>query len=39
MAVRGTFLVDPAQTVRWSLVYGPGERRDIGDLHDAVKEL
>jgi peroxiredoxin (alkyl hydroperoxide reductase subunit C) len=39
MAVRGTFLVGPDQTVRWSLVHGPGQPRDIGDLHAAVSQL
>jgi peroxiredoxin len=39
MAVRGTFLVSPAQRVEWSLTLGPGEQRDIGALHDAVKSL
>lgn len=39
MAVRGTFLVDPDRIVRWSLVHGPGQQRDIGDLHRAVKDL
>jgi mycoredoxin-dependent peroxiredoxin len=39
MAMRGTFLVDPSMTVRWALVYGPGEQRDIGVLHRAVRGL
>lgn len=39
MALRGTFLVDPSMTVRWSLVNGPGEQREIGALHDAVRHL
>lgn len=39
MAVRGTFVVDPQMRVRWSLVNGPGEQRDIGVLHRAVKDL
>jgi peroxiredoxin (alkyl hydroperoxide reductase subunit C) len=39
MAVRGTFLVDPSMTVRWSLVHGPGEERPIGLLHEAVRDL
>ncbi|WP_109473566.1 peroxiredoxin [Ornithinimicrobium cavernae] len=39
MAVRGTFVVDPEMKVRWSLVHGPGEQRDIGVLHAAVKDL
>jgi len=39
MAVRGTFVVDPQMRVTWSLVHGPGEQRDIGVLHAAVKDL
>lgn len=39
MAVRGTFVVDPSMRVTWSLVNGPGEPRDIGVLHDAVRSL
>jgi len=39
MAVRGTFLVTPERRVRWALTLGPGEQRDIGALHDAVKSL
>lgn len=39
MAVRGTFVVDPDMRVRWSLVNGPGEQRDIGVLHRAVRDL
>lgn len=39
MSVRGTFLVDPQLTVRWSLVNGPGEAREIGALHEAVRDL
>lgn len=39
MAVRGTFVVDPQMQVVWSLVNGPGEQRDIGVLHKAVKNL
>ncbi|MGI8948713.1 MAG: peroxiredoxin [Ornithinimicrobium sp.] len=39
MPVRGTFLVDREMTVRWSLVHGPGEQRDIGVLHEAVRDL
>ncbi|HLS44332.1 MAG TPA: peroxiredoxin [Ornithinicoccus sp.] len=38
-AVRGTFVVDPQMRVVWSLVNGPGEQRDIGVLHAAVKDL
>lgn len=39
MPVRGTFLVGPDMTVRWSLVHGPGEERPIGLLHEAVRDL
>ena len=39
MAVRGTFVVDPQMRLVWSLVNGPGEQRDIGVLHAAVKDL
>ena len=38
-ALRGTFLVDPTMTVRWSLVHGPAEERPIGLLHEAVRDL
>lgn len=39
MAVRGTFLVSPAGEVVWSLVHGPGQAREVGDLHRAVRDL
>lgn len=39
MAVRGTFVVNPQMQVVWSMVNGPGEQRDIGVLHAAVKDL
>lgn len=39
MATRGTFLVDPAGTLRWSLVHGPGEARDPQAYRDAVAAL
>lgn len=39
MAVRGTFVVDPQMRIVWSLVNEPGEQRDIGVLHRAVKDL
>ena len=39
MSVRGTFLVTPSMEVRWSLVHGPGEAREIGVLHEAVRDL
>lgn len=39
MAVRGTFVVDPQMRIVWRLVNEPGEQRDIGVLHAAVKHL
>ncbi|GAA5157130.1 peroxiredoxin [Ornithinimicrobium tianjinense] len=39
MAIRGTFLVDPTMTVRWSLVNPRGEQRPIGLLHEAVRSI
>ncbi len=36
MAVRGTFLIDRAGVVRWTLVNGPGEGRDLAAIADAV---
>lgn len=39
MPVRGTFVVDPQMRIVWSLVNGPGEQRDIGVLHAAVRDL
>ncbi|MGL5860244.1 MAG: peroxiredoxin [Phycicoccus sp.] len=38
-AVRGTFLVGRDGVVRWSLVNGPGERRDFSALPAAVDAL
>jgi peroxiredoxin len=38
-ALRGTFLIDRAGVVRWTLVNGPGEKRDFGGYHAALKEL
>jgi mycoredoxin-dependent peroxiredoxin len=38
-ATRGTFLIDRDGVVRWSLVNGPGEKRDFGGYHAALKEL
>lgn len=37
--VRGTFLVDREGVVRWTLVNGPGERRDFGELPSQVAAL
>ncbi len=39
MALRGTFLVDASMTVRWSLIQGPGENRDIALLDAAVQKF
>lgn len=39
MAVRGTFVVDPDLVVQWRAVNGPGDQREIGALHAAVKDL
>ncbi len=39
VALRGTFVVGTDGVVRWSLVRGPGEQRDIGELHAAVRDL
>lgn len=39
MARRGTFLVDPSHTVRWSLDLEPGQVREVGALHRAVRDL
>lgn len=36
VARRGTFLIDPEGTIRWSLVSGIGERRDFSGYHDAL---
>jgi peroxiredoxin len=38
-ATRGTFLIDRDGIVRWSLVNGPGEKRDFSGYHAALKEL
>ena len=38
-ALRGTFLIDRAGVVRWTLVNGPSEKRDFGGYHVALKEL
>jgi peroxiredoxin (alkyl hydroperoxide reductase subunit C) len=38
-ALRGTFLVAPDLTVRWSLVHGEDDTRPIGLLHEAVRSL
>lgn len=38
-AARGSFLVDAAGVLRWSLVQGPGEARDPQAYRDAVAAL
>ncbi|HET7303887.1 MAG TPA: peroxiredoxin [Segeticoccus sp.] len=38
-AIRGTFLVDPDGVVRWSLVNGPGEARDLSGVEPALAGL
>ncbi len=38
-ATRGSFLVDSAGVLRWSLVQGPGEPRDAQAYRDAVAAL
>jgi peroxiredoxin (alkyl hydroperoxide reductase subunit C) len=37
--IRGTFLVDREGVVRWTLVNGPGDRRDFGGYREAVAAL
>lgn len=38
-AQRGTFLVGRDGRIAWTLVNGPGERRDFADIPSAVAEL
>ena len=38
-ATRGTFLIDRAGVVRWTLVNGRSEKRDFAGYHVALKEL
>lgn len=37
-AVRGSFLVDPHGAVRWSVVNGIGQARDLGGYHQALAD-
>ena len=37
MAIRGTFLIGTDGTVRWSLVNGPGEARDLASFEQALQ--
>lgn len=39
MAVRGSFLIDDGGKVRWRVVNGPGERRDLAGYREAVAAL
>jgi peroxiredoxin (alkyl hydroperoxide reductase subunit C) len=39
MATRGTFLVDREGVLRWSVVNGPGEARDLDSYREAVRAL
>lgn len=36
MATRGSFLVDRGGVLRWAVVNGPGEARDLGDYRTAL---
>jgi mycoredoxin-dependent peroxiredoxin len=38
-AIRGTFLVDTAGLLRWSIVNGPGEARPLSAYREAVAAL
>lgn len=38
-ALRGTFLVDRDRRIAWTLVNGPGEKRDFSDLPSQVAAL
>jgi mycoredoxin-dependent peroxiredoxin len=38
-AIRGTFLVDTAGVLRWSMVNGPGEARPLSAYREAVAGL
>ncbi|MGL4172627.1 MAG: peroxiredoxin [Actinomycetota bacterium] len=38
-ATRGTFLIDATGVLRWSVVNGPGEARDIAAYRDALAAL
>ena len=38
-AIRGTFLVDRAGVLRWSVVNGPGEARPLSAYREAVASL
>jgi peroxiredoxin len=38
-AVRGSFLVDSDGVVRWSVVHGLGEARDLAGYHEALASI
>lgn len=38
-ALRGTFLIDRDGVVRWSMVNGPGDRRDFTGAREAIRAL
>ena len=38
-AKRGTFIIDKAGTVRWSVIHGIGEARDADEYEKALAEL
>jgi mycoredoxin-dependent peroxiredoxin len=39
MAVRGSFLIDQAGVLRWSVVNGPGEARPLTAYREALAAL
>lgn len=39
MAVRGSFLIDAGGVLRWSVVNGPGQARDLAGYRDAIAAL
>jgi peroxiredoxin (alkyl hydroperoxide reductase subunit C) len=39
MATRGSFLVDREGVLRWAVINGPGEARDLGAYRAALAEL
>lgn len=38
-ATRGTFIIDDAGVLRWSVVNGPGEARSLADYREALAAL
>ena len=39
MAIRGSFLIDRAGVLRWSVVNGPGEARPLTAYREALAAL